>query len=104
MSNKHELLAPAGNFEKATYALKYGADAIYIGPKSYSLRARASNFDIEEINEITKLAHEQNKKVYVVLNILCHDIHLKNFPDYFKKISDCHVDVQIHLLFLKFKK
>lgn len=88
----HELLAPAGNYEKALFALNFGADAIYIGPKSYSLRARASNFDIEEINNIVKYAHSLNKKVYVVLNIICHNIHLKNFPDYFKRISDCNVD------------
>lgn len=92
MKNKHELLAPAGNFEKAEYALDFGADAIYIGPKSYSLRARSSNFDIDEIDRITKYAHSLDKKVYVVLNILCHNIHIKNFADYFKKISSCNVD------------
>ncbi len=93
MSNKlHELLAPAGNYEKALYALDCGADAIYIGPKAYSLRARASNFEIDEIKSITEYAHSQNKKVYVVLNILCHNVHLKNFPNYFKQISDCKVD------------
>lgn len=88
----HELLAPAGNFEKAEYALDFGADAIYIGPKAYSLRARSSNFDIDEIRKITNYAHSINKKVYVVLNIICHNIHLKNFEEYFKKISECKVD------------
>ena len=47
--NKIELLAPAGNLEKLKVALAFGADAIYIGGKEYSLRARASNFDIEDI-------------------------------------------------------
>ncbi|MGL5246452.1 MAG: peptidase U32 family protein [Mycoplasmoidaceae bacterium] len=92
MKNKHELLAPAGNYEKAIIALNYGADAIYIGPKAYSLRARASNFDIEEIDLITKYAHENNKKVYVVLNIICRNAHVNGFSNYFKKISECKVD------------
>lgn len=92
MNKFHELLAPAGNYEKAEYALDFGADAIYIGPKSYSLRARSSNFDIDEIRSITEYAHSLNKKVYVVLNILCHNIHIKNFEEYFKKISECNVD------------
>lgn len=92
MNKFHELLAPAGNFEKAEYALDFGADAIYIGPKSYSLRARSSNFDIDEIKKISDYAHSLNKKVYVVLNIICHNIHTKNFEEYFKKISDCNVD------------
>lgn len=88
----HELLAPAGDYEKAIFALNFGADAIYIGPKQYSLRARSSNFDIEEICKITKYAHNINKKVYVVLNIFCHNVHLKNFENYFKEISNCKVD------------
>jgi len=88
----HELLAPAGDYEKAMFALNFGADAIYIGPKQYSLRARSSNFNIDEIFRITEYAHSINKKVYVVLNIFCHNVHLKNFADYFKKISDCKVD------------
>ena len=92
MTKFHELLAPAGNYEKAKYALDFGADAIYIGPKAYSLRARSSNFDIDEIEKITEYAHSLNKKVYVVLNILCHNIHLKNFESYFKKIYNCNVD------------
>ena len=49
--NKIELLAPAGNLEKAKIALLYGADAVYVGGKKFSLRARASNFDIKDIKE-----------------------------------------------------
>ena len=44
---KIELLAPAGNFKKLRLALAYGADAVYIGGKQFSLRARASNFELE---------------------------------------------------------
>ena len=48
---KIELLAPAGNLEKAKTAILYGADAVYIGGKSFSLRSRASNFSLEGICE-----------------------------------------------------
>lgn len=94
MSNKslHELLLPAGSMEKAKYALHYGADAIYIGPKAYSLRARSSNFDIKDIKEIVEYAHKLNKKVYVALNIICHNADVKNFENYFRKMVDTKID------------
>lgn len=93
--NKFELLMPAGNIEKAMYSLEYGADAIYIGPKAYSLRARSSNFDFSEIKEITEYAHKRNKKVYIVLNIICHNAHLAGFDFFFKKINEIGVDAAI---------
>jgi len=60
--NKVELLAPAGNLEKAKIALMYGADAVYVGGKAFSLRARASNFSVTEIEELVEFAHNLNKK------------------------------------------
>ena len=50
--NKVELLAPAGNLDKAKIALIYGADAVYVGGKELSLRARASNFSREDLKEL----------------------------------------------------
>ena len=47
--NKIELLAPAGDLERAKVAIRYGADAVYLGGKRFSLRSRSSNFDIEDI-------------------------------------------------------
>lgn len=57
--NKIELLAPAGNLEKAKIAILYGADAVYIGGKQFSLRSRARNinFSIDEIAELVKFAN-----------------------------------------------
>ena len=54
---KIELLAPAGNLEKAKIAILYGADAVYIGGKQFSLRSRASNFSLEEIKELVDFAN-----------------------------------------------
>ena len=58
-----ELLAPAGDLERLKMALLYGADAVYIGGKDYSLRANAKNFSIDEIKESCDFAHKLGKKV-----------------------------------------
>ena len=71
---KPELLAPAGNMEKGKMALLYGADAIYLGGKAFSLRAFSGNFSMEEIEEITAFAHDLGKKVYVTVNIFAHNL------------------------------
>lgn len=93
--SKIELLAPAGNLEKAKIALLYGADAVYVGGKKFSLRARASNFSIEDIKELCEFSHGLNKKVYVTMNIIPHDSDLVDLEQYLKKLEECGVDAII---------
>ncbi len=93
--NKIELLAPAGNLEKAKIALLYGADAVYVGGKQFSLRARASNFSIQDIKELCDFAHGLNKKVYVTMNIIPHDEDLENLEVYLKQLDECKVNAII---------
>ena len=69
---KIELLAPAGSYEKAKIAFLYGADAVYCGTSSLSLRTRADMQNEDLINTI-KYAHSIGKKVYVTLNIFAWD-------------------------------
>lgn len=90
--SKVELLAPAGDIERAYYALEYGADAIYLGGKQFSLRARASNFDFEDIHKVVNFAHEKNKKVYLVTNVLCHNYLLNDFEVFFDKVTTMGID------------
>ncbi len=90
--NKVELLAPAGDLEKAYFAFEYGADAIFLGAKAYSLRAHASNFNINDIDEIVKFAHSINKKVYLVTNILCHNSLLKMANEFIDKLIATNPD------------
>ncbi len=90
--NKVELLLPAGDKEKAHYALHYGADAIFLGAKSFSLRARASNFEIEDISEIVDYAHSINKKVYLVTNIICRNFLAHDFMKFFEQIAPIGID------------
>ena len=93
--NKIELLAPAKDLFKAKIALDYGADAVYIGGKHYSLRSRASNFTNEDIKEIVDYAHNLNKKVYVTVNIVFHDEDFEGLKDYLKYLEEIHVDAII---------
>lgn len=90
-----ELLSPAGDFERLKFALRYGADAVYIGGKNYSLRANAINFTNEEIKEATKFAHSLNKKVYVTVNIVLHDENIDGLKEYLLFLDRVDVDAII---------
>ena len=67
-----ELLAPAGSYEKAKIAFLYGADAVYCGTSSLSLRTRADMQD-DDLEKTIKYAHSIGKKIYVTLNIFAWD-------------------------------
>lgn len=90
--NDLELLAPAKDFFTAKIALLYGADAVYIGGKKYSLRANSTNFSIEEIKELCIYAHSKNKRVYVTVNIILHNEDLDDLYNYLKDLEACQVD------------
>ena len=92
---KVELLAPAGDLERLKVALLYGADAVYIGGPSLSLRANAINFTLEEIKEGVEYAHKLNKKVYVTVNIVLHNEEIKEVKKYLKNLEECNVDAVI---------
>ena len=92
---KPELLAPAGNLEKLKIAFMYGADAVFIGGKKFSLRARASNFEISDIKEACDFAHSLNKKVYVTTNILPHNENIEGLIEYLKDLEESGVDAII---------
>lgn len=89
---KVELLAPAGNLYKLKIAIKYGADAVYIGGESFSLRTAADNFTPEEMREGIEYAHARGKKVYVTANIIPHNRDLNEMEKYFKEIYDMGAD------------
>ena len=90
--NKPELLAPAGNLYKLKIALKYGADAVYIGGEAFSLRTAADNFTHEEMAEGIKFAHDIGKKVYITANIIPHNRDLAEMERYFREIYELGAD------------
>jgi putative protease len=87
-----ELLAPAGNYEKLVTAVHYGADAVYLGGKSYSLRAKAGNFNTEKMREGIDYAHAHRVKVYVTVNILAHNEDLHGLPEYLLELQEMGAD------------
>jgi len=70
MSNKVELLSPAGNKEAYYGAVHAGADAIYLGGEKYGARAYADNFTEEQLTQIINIAHLRDVSVYLTLNTL----------------------------------
>lgn len=90
-----ELLAPAGDLEKLKTALLYGADAVFIGGQSFSLRARASNFSLDDMKEATAFAHKLGKKVYVTTNIIPHHEDFDGLLEYLKGLESAHIDAII---------
>ena len=95
MENKIELLMPAGDLTRLKVSLLYGADAVFIGGKKFSLRAKASNFTIEDIAEGVKFAHALNKKIYVTVNIIPHCDDLNNIEEYLLSLDKINVDAII---------
>jgi len=92
---KPELLAPAGDLEKLVMAIRYGADAVYLGGREFGLRAAAGNFSLEEMGRGIKYAHDHGARVYVTVNIFAHNRHLESLPEYLKKIAELGADAII---------
>lgn len=86
-----ELLAPAGSFEKAKIAYLYGADAVYCGTSSLSLRTRADMQD-DDLEKTIKYAHKINKKIYVTLNIFAWDEKYEEIIEMAKKLEELKPD------------
>ena len=76
---KCELLSPVGNMESLYQAIHNGADAVYLGLKSFGARSYAKNFDEEEIIKAIKLCHLYGVKIYITMNTLIKDIEVEDF-------------------------
>ena len=92
---KIELLAPAGDLEKLKIAVIYGADAVYFGGESFSLRAGAGNLSIDEMKEGIEFAHERNVRCYMALNIFPHNEDIEPLTEYLESIRDIGIDAFI---------
>ncbi len=92
---KVELLAPAGDMEKLKMAIRYGADAVYLGGEAFGLRTASKNFSIEDIKEGVKYAHDRGKRVYVTLNIVPHNEDLDGIEDFVLDLYYAGVDAVI---------
>ena len=92
---KPELLAPSGNLEKLKVAIQYGADAVFVGGKEFSLRSSASNFSLEDIQEAVKFASQYGAAVHVTCNIILHQDNLEGIETYLQALDDAGVQAII---------
>ena len=90
--NRCELLAPAGSLEKLRTVIHYGADAVYLGGREFSLRAHATNFSREELREAVAFAHARHVRVYVTVNIFAHNRDLAGVADYLQWLAGIGAD------------
>jgi putative protease len=90
-----ELLAPAGNLEKLKTAIHYGADAVYLGLSDLSLRAKANNFDDNQLAHAVSYAQEQGVLCYVTINIFPHNRDLELIRDHVQILSAVKPDAVI---------
>jgi len=88
---KPELLAPAGSLEKLKIAVRYGADAVFIGGREFGLRSNAQNFSLEEIREGVEFAKEYGAKIYVTTNIVAHNENMEGLEDYLQALSEIKI-------------
>ena len=97
MSELHtpELLAPAGDYERFTAAVLYGADAVYLGAKELGMRAASQNFTFEELSLAVQFAHSRNVRVYLTCNTLPTNKEAEELPEFMRNAKACGVDALI---------
>ena len=89
------MLVPASSLEVLKTAVRYGADAVYIGGEAVGLRAKAKNFSLQDMQEGIRYAHERNVRVYVTANILAHNYDLDGVREYFRELREIAPDALI---------
>jgi len=92
---KPELLAPAGNYEKLEIAVHYGADAVYLAGKDFSLRNFSGNFTDQELSDGIKFARQRQVKVYLACNIYSRNHEQTQLRDYLERIGKADPDAVI---------
>ena len=90
-----ELLAPAGDAERLTAAVAYGADAVYLAGSQYGMRAFAGNFDGDGLQEAIGLAHSHGVAVHVTVNTNPRNDELEGLPAYLERLQDWGADALI---------
>jgi len=90
-----ELLAPAGSLEAFFAAMEAGADAVYCGLQSFSARAKAKNFSLQDLSAMSAYAHERDRKLFVTLNTLIKEEELPQLVEMLGAVSEAQVDAVI---------
>ncbi|HEX9078624.1 MAG TPA: U32 family peptidase [Desulfuromonadaceae bacterium] len=92
---KPELLAPAGNMEKLEIAVRYGADAVYLGGTAFGLRNLADNFTPEEMAKGLEYCHDRGVRVYLTVNSFPHNDGLEGLEQFLLEVAGLPFDAYI---------
>ena len=93
--NNIEILAPAGGMDSVFAAVRSGADAVYIGAKSFSARASAHNFDDDEMRACVRYCHQRGVRVYLALNTILFDDEMRDALELAKRAAKADIDAII---------
>ena len=95
MAARPELLSPAGDLERLTMALTFGANAVYLSGKQFGMRGGCANFDAEQLREAVRRCHERQVRVHVTVNTLPRDDEMAELPAYLEMLDDMGADALI---------
>ncbi|MGN1442536.1 MAG: peptidase U32 family protein, partial [Acutalibacteraceae bacterium] len=87
-----ELLSPAGDMSRLKAAVKFGADAVYLGGSIFSMRTAPENFSNEELFRAVDYCHERNVKVYLACNVLARNEEFGQLPNFLENAKKSGVD------------
>ena len=90
-----ELLAPAGGWEQLQFAIRFGADAVYLATDKFGMRARADNFQLEEMPKVVAYAHDRGVKVHVTVNTQMYEHDLEDLAHTMEAHGQAGVDAFI---------
>ena len=90
-----ELLLPAGSMEALDAALRFGADAVYVGGPFMQLRSARSEFSLEQLRQATQKVHSLGKKIYVAVNVFATNSEIDALDEYARQLYDTGVDAAI---------
>ena len=90
-----ELLAPAGDRERLEAAVRFGADAVYLGGSAFGMRAAPANFTFDELRCAVEYAHERGVRVYLACNTLPRNAEIDALPAFLTAWAECGVDAFI---------
>lgn len=90
-----ELLAPVGGRSQLIAAVRFGADAIYLGLNQYGMRAHAGNFTPDTLKDAVLYAHSHHVSVFLTLNIFAYDEDIEPMVEAARTASASSVDALI---------
>ena len=93
--NQLELLAPAGDLERLRTALRFGADAVYVGGPQMQLRAGSVGFSMDDLAEAVREAHALNRRLYVTVNAFASNSEIDALGDYARALKALGADAVI---------